>query len=354
MGLVRSLVMVCCVLVAACDGTPMAMGAAEVASITVSPTTAALAPGESLGFTAVAHDTTGAVVGASIAWTSSDDAIATVASDGIVTAHTAGTSTIRATSGDVVGEATVEVRVPMPGTFTHEPAGWSVLGEWNNGAALDAGSFYADGNPSGFGEKSRVITGYAGTPTIGGAAAIQTFYAGGTDGGHDAGRMQLDLPSGVRELFFGAELQFAADYPTSTSSGGNKQLFVTFADGGRYFINLDEGMAAGRWGIYQQSSPLADSAIDVAYGRWITVEWYLRGDTGASDGILRLWIDGALALDLTNLTFPTGEMVLAYDDGSNNGNHYPTESDPRRIGSSLGGPVDAYRWASVLRVSAPP
>ena len=250
----------------------------------------------------------------------------------------------------------IDAGVPPPrdGGFPHEPAGFVVLGEWNDEAGLVADGWYDDGNPSMWGSKTRVTSGYAGAPQLGGPAVIQTFYAGGTAGGYDPGREQFNLPSGTRELFFGAELQFKADYPTSTSSGGNKQLFVTFTGGGRYFVNLDEGAAAGKWGVYQQSTPLADSTIDVAYGRWVLVEWYLRKDTGAGDGVMRLWIDGVLALDLTNLTFPAGDMVLAYDDGSNNGNHYPLATDPRLIGTDQGGPVDAYRWAAVLRVSAPP
>lgn len=244
---------------------------------------------------------------------------------------------------------------PSDGGFPNEPAGFVVLGEWNNEAMLDANGWGVDGVQT-YGAKEYATSGYAGAPRIGGMAVIQTRYDGGVEGGHDPQRMQFSLPAGTRELFFGAEVQFRADYPTSTSSGGNKQLFVTFPANRRYFVNLDEGAAQGRWGIYEQSSPLLNSNIDVVYGQWISVEWYLRKDTdaGANDGVMRLWIDGALAVERTDMTFPPGDMVLAYDDGSNNGNHYPLASSPRAIGTDLGGPVDAYRWTAVLRVSRPP
>jgi len=276
---------------------------------------------------------------------------------GVATAVAAGNTTIRANVGGVfgiVGDAALTVSAPQASTgFSNRPITHTLRGEWNSAGSIVSNGFYDDGNPSAWGGKTRVTTGYNGSPRIGASAVIQTLYPGGVEGGHDAGRIQFNLPAGTNEVFFGAEVQFKANYPLSTSSGGNKQFFITFAGGGRYFVNVDGGAAQGRWGVYVGSAPLIDSNIPLVYGSWIKMEWYLKRNSGSGDGIMRLWIDGVLAVNLTNLSFPAGDMVLAYDDGSNNGNHYPGASDPRKIGTDLGGPVDAYRWVSVLSVWTP-
>jgi len=48
------------------------------------------------------------------------------------------------------------------------------------------------------------------------------------------------------------------------------------------------------------------NGIDPALGRWHRLEWYLKYDSayGAGDGIVRWWIDGALAGDYTNIRYP--------------------------------------------------
>jgi len=213
----------------------------------------------------------------------------------------------------------------------------------------------------GWGWKERVTSGYSGTPSIGGPAVIRTFYPGGVEGGHDGGRNECTLSGTPSEVFFGIMVQYATDYPTSTSSGGNKQFFITTTGAvngiNRFFVNFDAGAAANRWGLYIQSSPVVDSSITLVKNTWIKVELYVRKPTVAdNDGILRLWIDGTLAIELTNLsvagnTFPGGNFVLVYDDGSNNGNHYPLGTDPRKIGTDLGGPLNASRWVSAMEVA---
>jgi hypothetical protein len=326
-----------------------------VASVDVAPNTRTLSTGATLTFTATPRDAAGnAIAGRTVTWSSTNGAVASVSAAGVASALAVGSTTIRATVNGIAGDAALTVTAPAATSgFTNEPAGFATLGEWRNAAGLDANGWYDDGNPNQWGSKTRVTTGYAGTPRIGGAAVIRSFYAAGVAGGYDPGRMQLNLPSGTDEIFFAAEVQFGHDYPMSTSSGGNKQMFVTFSGGGRYFLNLDDGQAQGKWGVYQQSTPLVQSNIDLVYGAWVKVEWYLKKDTGTGNGIMRLWIDGVLAVERTNLTFPAGSMSMAYDDGSNNGNHL-VEGDVRTIRYEHGAAVDANRWMSVLRVSAPP
>jgi acetyl esterase/lipase len=89
-------------------------------SITLTPAAASLLPGETLQLAATVRDASGAPVDAPVTWKSSKVGIATVGSDGVVTAIKPGTATIRATSGDV--EATSEITVSFgPGTVTGLP-----------------------------------------------------------------------------------------------------------------------------------------------------------------------------------------------------------------------------------------
>ena len=87
-------------------------------------------------------------------------------------------------------------------------------------------------------------------------------------------------------------------------------------------------------------------------GEWQTVEWYLKTNSapGVQDGIIRIWIDGALAAERTNVTFPnsgiTGVSEL-YEEGENNGNYAPGATS-RTIY-----PVAAKRWVSAFRISQP-
>ncbi len=328
---------------------------ATVASVTLTPSNTAIYAGASMAFAATARDVAGTILsGLAVTWSSTNTAVSTITSAGVATGLGAGTTTIRATVGGITGNATLTVSTtPATTGFLHEPAGFVTLGQWNNAAGLDANGWYDDGNPGTYGSKSRVTSGWAGAPSVGGAAAIQSFYAAGVLGGHDPGRMQFNLPSGTDEIYFGAEVQFKYDYPTARTEGGNKQFFVSFSGGGRYFVNFDLATAsANRWGIFQQSSPLMQSTIPVVYGQWVKVEWYLKKDTGTNNGIMRLWIDGVLAVERTDLVYPTGSMTMAYDDGSNNGNHL-VEGDARTIRYEHGAAVDAFRWVSALKVMVP-
>jgi uncharacterized protein YjdB len=84
-----------------------------IASVTVSPPSASILVGQTLTLSAIVLDGSGnTVTGAAIAWSTSDGAVATVSSGGVVTGVAAGSATITATSGGVSGSATVTVTQP--------------------------------------------------------------------------------------------------------------------------------------------------------------------------------------------------------------------------------------------------
>lgn len=107
---------------------------APVATVTVDPTTLALRVGATGQLTASARSADGATVGgATISWSSSAPAVATVSATGVVTALTAGTATITATSEGKSAGATVTVSPPMVAELTVAPTSLSlVVGETGN------------------------------------------------------------------------------------------------------------------------------------------------------------------------------------------------------------------------------
>jgi len=46
----------------------------------------------------------------------------------------------------------------------------------------------------------------------------------------------------------------------------------------------------------------------ITYGRWYRIEWYMRWESlpGASDGVIRWWVNGTLNGDYRSVRFPIG------------------------------------------------
>lgn len=85
-------------------------GPSTVSSISVTPSSSSLAVGQRAQATAVSKNVSGATVtGATYAWTSSNVAVATVSSSGLVSAVGSGQATITAASSGVTGRMTVSV-----------------------------------------------------------------------------------------------------------------------------------------------------------------------------------------------------------------------------------------------------
>lgn len=81
-----------------------------VASVTVEPGQVTLTVGGTGSFTATARTNTGAVLAKTFAWTSTNQAVATVTQSGSVTALAPGQTTIIATADGIGGQATVTVQ----------------------------------------------------------------------------------------------------------------------------------------------------------------------------------------------------------------------------------------------------
>lgn len=107
------------------DSVQVTVGPSPIVSIVVRPSSVELQPGQTADLTAAGRRANGQeVTGLAISWSSDGDAIATVNGSGRVTAHAAGTTTVRAGYGDLEGSASVTVVAPP----SNEPASIDIGG----------------------------------------------------------------------------------------------------------------------------------------------------------------------------------------------------------------------------------
>ena len=100
-----------------------------VASVDVTPSSSTLSTGGTVQLTAVAKDAGGTTIpGIPITWSTSDGLVATVNTTGLVTAVAAGSASITATAGSVLGIATVSVTAASSiGSVTVSPSTSSLI-----------------------------------------------------------------------------------------------------------------------------------------------------------------------------------------------------------------------------------
>src|SRR5260370_18770827 len=93
-----------------------------VASVTVTPPAATIAVGVIVQLTATTRDANAkALTGRTVSWTSSNTAVATVSSTGLVTGVAPGSSTITATSEGQSGTAALTVLLPVASATVTPP-----------------------------------------------------------------------------------------------------------------------------------------------------------------------------------------------------------------------------------------
>ena len=90
-------------------GTGTKTDTTAVASVSVSPTSPTIAVGATTTFGAIARNSSGKSLTATMSWSTSSSSVATINGSGVATGVAAGTTTITATSGNVSGSATLTV-----------------------------------------------------------------------------------------------------------------------------------------------------------------------------------------------------------------------------------------------------
>ncbi|NTW84693.1 MAG: hypothetical protein HGB30_00860 [Holophagaceae bacterium] len=164
----------------------VAVTAATLKAIDVTPANMSLTKGETKAYFATGTFSDGSTGPAAVSWSSSNPAVASVASTGVVTALGTGTTTITATSGNLTGSGTLAVTAATLRSLQVTPASSS----FSTGAtvALSATGTYTDGSTANL---SASATWTSSTP------AVATVSASGVATGVSAGSSTVTATSGA-------------------------------------------------------------------------------------------------------------------------------------------------------------
>src|SRR5512142_485 len=300
-------------------------GQSRVASVTVSPATATIAAGATQAFTVVLKDAQGNVLtGRSVTWSSSAPTIAGISVAGVATGLLAGTTTIGASSDGKSGTASLTVTMlppppPSSGTWPNQPAGLNLLSDqpWNS-----LGGWQLNDNSAG---ATRLVT-LSGLPCSP-RGSLQDLSPIGMTGGGDAigpGRADFFIPSSQQptEIYVGLWVKLSNPFQPH-SSGVQKVMYVHDNNGVNFsalwleiygtsapfrasLVNQFFGCPTGRFDPNVTSTPIAP-------GEWHRYEMYLKlASTGtASDGVLKVWVDGVLNVSRTDVcTMGSGSIKI--------------------------------------------
>lgn len=233
-----------------------------VATVRITPDTAVAAVGSTRQLTATLLDAAGgALTGRTVAWTSSNDAVAGVGATGLVTARAVGSAVITAESGGKRDTATVTVVAPQAARVDVSPL-FATL-DVDGTTTLSATPRDAAGNP------------LAGVPTTWSSTSgtVATVSQTGTVTGVAAGRVGIVARSGT-----------AADTATVTVLSSRSLLSTAFAGGA--------------------------IRTDVRPGQTVTVPVTLDMSRVSSNGDLGA-LQFELAFDTTTLRFRSGSSTLS-------------------------------------------
>jgi acid phosphatase type 7 len=225
----------------------LARGGGKVNSIAVSPASASITVGQTLQLTASASPPKSAT---SFAWSSSNSGVASVSSSGLVTGVAAGTATISATAGGVIGTSIITVSVASPGVVmvgAGDIASCASSGDEATAALLDniAGTVYNLGDNA---------------YEAGSATEFTNCY--GPSWGRHLGRTRPSVGN--------------HEYGTANASGYFKYFGTAAGDPTKGYYSYD----LGDWHIIVLNSNLSCSVISCAAGS--PQEQWLRTDLAAN------------------------------------------------------------------------
>ena len=327
-------------------------GTDSVASVAVSLAATSLNPGQTTQASATTYDSANNVLtGRAISWTSSNTLVATVSTSGLVTAVSAGSSQITATSEGKSGSATlnvVAVPPPPPGT-SNEPAGMTIITQRHFNAINELGW-----NDTG-GSLGSIVSDPTAPQSPSNVLQIKLPAGFGEGGGPFAG--DYTFPTNYRTIYVSYWAKYSSNW-YGPSSNINKTFYLFTSLGAPSIVfDMDAGgnapmqpviagqdiLAGGIGGDAANPfwTPNLTTAI-AARGQWHHIEFIVVGNTaGNRDGSIDWYLNGVHVGHYTGIQFQSGNTVwnmfhytLLYT-GTNNSNP----------------PADQYNWWDDIYIS---
>jgi hypothetical protein len=295
--------------------TATAPAPATVANVIVAIDSASVAIGGKARAVATATDANGNVVtGQIITWVSQSPAVATVSSAGDIAGVTSGTSVIQAKVQTITGGKSIDVRVPV--TTTPPPPPPPTGGTTANLKSVN----FEDGTLGGLGTWNADKITVIGDPTGAGKGKIAKLHYTGSNGDDNT-----SLIYNTNQTFGGQSIYFRGEFYVPVSSLGGLEMqrkLVYFkqhedwnkfpSTGGHRFRTVVKmfGNELDIDAVYEPESGSADAvrtygqiAAGLAPNTWYTLEVQQTTETslGAGNGILRVWLNGVLKFEKTNM-----------------------------------------------------
>jgi uncharacterized protein YjdB len=286
-------------------------------SINISPSSASIAVGSTQQLTPSLVSNIGTILtGLTVTWSSNNTAVATVSSSGLVTAVSAGSVSITATSGGVSSSSSISVTsapiVPSSGGWTNAPSSYPAISD-QPFDLLNALGWATSWNTAG-----NMAIAVDATAPQSPSNVLQFTYPIGMAGGAAPAMEYRDFPLATH--FYGGFWWKANANWQGHNSNVNKMAFVyQGADTGDAFICF----YGPPGGPYQLEAALEFKSADtrdrlvpnvnnvpIMFGGWHKIEWQMEYNTTTSpaNGIMRWWLDGTLIGQYTDILYPTTGM----------------------------------------------
>jgi uncharacterized protein YjdB len=285
-----------------------------VATVSVSPASSSILVGATVQLSATTRDSSNNVLtGRVVTWSSANAGIASVGSNGLVSAVSAGTIQVTATSEGKSGSATITVAAipppPLPGN-SNEPSGMTFIDQrpfntLQENAAPHVPYWDTDNSLSIVQDTTAPRS-----PSNVIRATFPTGYTGGSAPGH------AGTPFGnYRTLYVSWWGKYSANW-WGHLTGVNKQAYfganggpgqVYFEGGGVGSANLGPRIVlqAGLGTDFSDAPNLVPGAV-IPRGAWFQIEVVLVGNTGGnSDGTIDWWLNGVHVGSRTGLKMAT-------------------------------------------------
>ena len=275
-----------------------------VATVTVSPATSSLQVGVSAQLSAVTRDANNNVLtGRVVAWSSANAGIASVNSNGLVSAVSAGTTQVMATSEGKSSSATITVTAPSGGAVWrgNEPGGLALVSDQpfnsiaSNSWRDEAGTIISDASAP---QSPNNV--------------FEISFPSGYGGGSAPGGADMDL--NLSALYFSIYVKYSSNWEGHPPEGINKLVHL-WINGGNLCVISAEGQGSdplypaitfqsiigggnqggGAFGQYKSPTP-------ISRGQWHLLEVLANKNTsGQANGSVYLYVDGVLVAQATGI-----------------------------------------------------
>jgi hypothetical protein len=317
-----------------------------VASVTVSPGSVTLTPGQTAQLTATARDASGAPVGGAVSWTTSDATTASVSATALVTGNAVGSATLAATVGGVSGTASITVQSGPAGGF-HEPSGMATQINTGPIGSTSIVTVFSPSTPSALGDWSGNLS------VVPGGTGLRLTYPATLPGGNSPVRFGKAISSpGTGWYYQRMKVRFAPNWSlngnvalkfceprtqqTGSGQGSNENHVIGAHDfetqtTHAWFYVLLQGPNGHFGDLFEQ--PQWSPSANLNDGAWHTIEVVFGPESspGAGDGSYTGWIDGTQVAHYTSVMWlASGNQVgwpyLMFDPTYGGGTHSPGQS----------------------------